>query len=345
MRIGHGQHRERVAEAVAEVAEFLVAAGGPVRSGRLGLPPARVDAVNRGAGEGEPRVAVRIDSVVDDGGQVLVAGDVKREGFANLAQRRVAQFLGPAVGIVVGAKPLATTPVRRGHRGEGRLRDDRLHVGPAPIGGPRLQEAQLPLAEQLEARQVCRVRVEAWVHDVVTAAAGCRHFPLGSRLELTVGQDGETDPAVHQRPVIDSDALPDGSAIVTVGVVRRLGSVDHIHPRRRHFVAARSPEIRGWLPHPRPRCCPGRRRGRRVSKCSAGRASGLATSNRGDTTSHEVEDRRVERRAPYAVASARLIELIAGECEQVGIQPGHLGDVAGVGKRRVQIARDSGNCD
>ena len=56
-----------------------------------------------------------------------------------------------------------------------------------------------------------------------------------------------------------------------------------------------------------------------------------------------VENRRLQRRSLHAIAAAALVKLIADERQQVGIQLGHVGRIAAVGKRLVRVARDIGH--
>jgi len=52
---------------------------------------------------------------VDDRGKMLIAGDVKREGFADFAKSGVAFGLGPAVGIVIGDETAFARIIRAHH--------------------------------------------------------------------------------------------------------------------------------------------------------------------------------------------------------------------------------------
>ena len=214
------------------------APGRAVLAGLVRLPPARIAHVDGGTGEGHSRVARLLDTVVQHGGQVLIAGDVEGERLANLAQGGVARGLRPTVGVVVGPEDFAVAPVGCGHRDEDGLRNDGLHLRPAPVGRPVAEEAHLGLTQELEAGAIRCPGVEVRVEDVIAPAAGRRHLSLRPRLELAVGDDREADPAVGQRPVIDANPLGDRFRVVGVGVVLGLRAIDDVDPGRGHLVAA-----------------------------------------------------------------------------------------------------------
>src|SRR5690606_38495391 len=66
-----------------------------------------------------------------------------------------------------------------------------------------------------------------------------RHLALGAGLVLAVGEDGEADATVGERPVEMGGAALARGGIVGVGMMRGLGVVHAIEPGRRHVVAAR----------------------------------------------------------------------------------------------------------
>src|SRR5690606_633793 len=118
-RIGYRQHAQRVTEVVDEFARARRTFVGADDHRPLRLEPARIDVVDRGAGQGRTGVAVLIDAVADNGWQMLIAGNVKRERPADFAQGRVPRRLRPAVGVVVGTQYFTPRAVSGGHRGEG----------------------------------------------------------------------------------------------------------------------------------------------------------------------------------------------------------------------------------
>ena len=132
--------------------------------------------------------------------QVLVAGDVQGERLADLGQGLVAAGLRPAVGVEVGQQPVVARPVQVGPAAEDGLREDGLHFGVAPVGGPLAEELQLPLAQQHGPGHVEGLGIVVRIGDVVGPRTHLGHHALGAGLELAVFDDGEADPAPVQAP-------------------------------------------------------------------------------------------------------------------------------------------------
>jgi hypothetical protein len=117
------------------------------------MPPAAVDRVNQGrTREAIGAVAPLVDAVLHQDGQVLVAAEMNRPGAANFLERAVAAGLRPAVAIEIRQQPRIALAVHVDRAAECRLRQHGLDLGAGPVLPPRAQEAQLPLAEQLQTR-------------------------------------------------------------------------------------------------------------------------------------------------------------------------------------------------
>jgi len=98
-------------------------------------------------------------AVMDNGGQVLVAGDVQREGFPHLDERLVTSGLRPAVGVEIDVEPVVSPAVQVCAASEDRLRKHRLHVTVVPVGGPLPQERELALAQQFRLGDIESLRI------------------------------------------------------------------------------------------------------------------------------------------------------------------------------------------
>ena len=82
---------------------------------------------------------------MDEGGQVLVAGDVEGETLADGPEGLVATGLRPSVRVVIGDQILQAAAVVGGPAAENRLGEDALQVRPLPVACPVFEERQLPV--------------------------------------------------------------------------------------------------------------------------------------------------------------------------------------------------------
>ena len=334
-------------EAVAEVAVIARGAGRAVGARLVGAEPAGVQVIDRRRGEGDGRVAVLVEPVMDDGRQVLIAGQVEGEGPSERPDGRVAGGLGPGVRVVVGDEAVVELAVVGGHRREDRLRDRRLQVGTPPVLGPFVDEPELRVAEQDEARQVGGPGVEVGVDDVVGAAGrGGRDLAVRAGLVLAIGEDREADAAVGERAVVADDPLL-ARLGRRVGVVRGLDPMHGVDEVGGHLVAALRLGLGG---------------------VAGGRGAALAPEVAvvdvvvvGDLDRRAVlhqlapgpavliplpehvedGDRRL---APLdAEAAGRLVVLVAGEGEEVRVERRDAGDAVRVRERIMGVARDVGD--
>src|SRR5262245_5304057 len=84
--VGDRQDGHRVTEAIAKIAGVFRRARSAIFTGFERLKPSRIADVDRRSGKGQPRIAVLVNAIVNDGREVLIASDVKGEGLANLAE-------------------------------------------------------------------------------------------------------------------------------------------------------------------------------------------------------------------------------------------------------------------
>src|SRR5688500_6046807 len=106
---------------------------------------------------------------MNDTRNVLVARDVERECFPDLAHGAIARSLRPAIGIVIGAENLALPAMCRGKRSEDGLGNDRLHLRAAPIAHPLAEERLLFFAEELQAGDIGGFGIEVRIRLVIAS--------------------------------------------------------------------------------------------------------------------------------------------------------------------------------
>src|SRR5262245_61498658 len=117
--IGHGEHRHRMAEAVAKLPRVLRRSWLAIFARLERLKPPRIATIQRWSGKSNPRVVERIDSIVHDRRQMLIARNMERKRLPHLCDCSIPLTLRPAVGVVISDEP-PLIPVMRRHRGENR---------------------------------------------------------------------------------------------------------------------------------------------------------------------------------------------------------------------------------
>ena len=199
---------------------------------------------------------MRVDAVLHDDRQVLIAAEVRGLRRLQNPQGGVAARLRPAVAVQVGEQPVVPGAVEVHRAAESRLREGALRPHALPLVGPAGEPGELPLAEQFQAGEVDRRAVVRGIDDVVGPGPQLRDRAERARLALPVFEDREVDTADHEPREIDADPLLHRCGIHRVGQVPGLLPLHHVHVGRRIEVpavgavgplglpAARSPEVR-----------------------------------------------------------------------------------------------------
>ena len=179
-----------------------------------------------------------LNSVLEDGGQVLVAGAMKGEPFSQRLQRSVSPRLGPAIGVHVRVKPTIGAAMDVGAAAEDGLRKDDFHFRLTPILNPLLKEVELPLTKQDGSFDVYTCRVIIRVPDMVRPRALLGDSTGRAGLEFSIFDEGEIDIAPIQVGVPDTDPLVDLMRINGIGQMARLCAFHFLDVNRGSGVTA-----------------------------------------------------------------------------------------------------------
>ncbi len=144
------------------------------------------------------------DAVLHDDGEMLVAAEMHGPRAADFFERAIARRLRPAVAIEVGEQAIVALAVHVDGAAEGGLREHGLHLRAGPVLRPVAEEFLLPLAEQLQARQVDRLRIVGGIVDVVGTRPHLRNLARRAALEFAVFENGEVHAADVQPREIDA---------------------------------------------------------------------------------------------------------------------------------------------
>jgi len=212
---------------------------------------------------------------------MLIAAEVDRLRGPQDAQCLVPARLRPAVAVQVGEQPVVAIAVQVHRTAERRLREGTLGPHPGPLAGPAGAPGELPLAQQVEPRQVDRGPVVGRINDVVGPRSQFRNPAEGTRLELAILENGEVD-ATDEEP---GEVRPRSPASPVQDRPDRAGARSAAAApcsRRQAAGSSRRPSRRDARPSDRrrPRGSDGPRRGRRGSRRRAGHGARRRTAAR-----------------------------------------------------------------
>src|SRR5690606_11096796 len=224
------------------------------------MPPSpRQNVIKCRNGEAKRTVAKFIQSILDDSCQVLVSAQVKVDLITDKSQHAIPAALRPAVRIHVACQLIARyifTRLRHSELGcdvvVHRSFRQRLQAAERCSGnknheprlfcagvGPCFQEFHLPLTQQPCFKRFHLRSIIFWIlnEPIEGSRLGWKDV-LGSRLELAVFNNSETDAAVFPSGVKYSDALLYRLRVEWIGHVARLCDLRHIYPTGRHLITA-----------------------------------------------------------------------------------------------------------
>lgn len=158
----------------------------------FGPPPTTVIAVDDGGDdEGPWAIAIIINAMLDEGGEVLVAGDVNGVCFLDETEGVVASSLRPAVGVHVGVEAIGELAVNVGASAKSGLGENCFHGYVFGVVRPFFEKEKLAFSEEFESRDIYDVGIVFGVTDVVGARAFHGMTAGGSGFEFSVFKDGE----------------------------------------------------------------------------------------------------------------------------------------------------------
>ena len=196
-----------------------------------------------------------------------------------ISRRAASSALRPAVAIEIGQQAVVGLAVQMDRAAERRLRQHALHLCTGPVLPPVAQEFQLPLAQQLQARQVDRLRIVR--SSLMWSGRGpiCGICPRAG-LELAIFENGEVDAADAQPREIHGDALLDRRGIDRIGQVPRLRRCTMFTYPPGRSSRRRRCRLRRAVAVLRPTGSRVRRHDRRECRSSADRGSRRGTAGR-----------------------------------------------------------------
>ena len=175
--------------------------------------------------EADHHVPVLVDTVLEDGSEVLVSGEVKGKAFAKRTDGLVATRLRPAVGVHVGVETSVSAAVNVCASAEDGRGEGDFHVGVGPVLGPAVEEVELAITEKDSTFNVDAGGIVFRIEDVVRTRALLGDASGRAGLELAVFENGKVDVAPVQVGEPDSDALANGLGRDRIGEVTGLGAL------------------------------------------------------------------------------------------------------------------------
>ena len=176
--------------------------------------------------------------MADHDRQVLIAAEMDAPDPPDFLEGAVPAGLRPGIGIEVREQPVAVGSMQMDRAAESRLRQHGFHDRSGPVLAPRVQEAELPFAEQLQSRKIDTLRVVGGIVDVIGPRTQLRDLAGGTGLELAVLEDREIKPANPQPGEVNPDAPLHRRRIRRVGQVPGLLALHHVDVGDRIEVSA-----------------------------------------------------------------------------------------------------------